>query len=283
MASSPYRQDLQTRDQIAAALFEAAVVIKVRKKDLLKWPMDIEALHQYRIAIRVARSLVKFIKPYQKRSQNNLLKLTLKQLQDPTSRMRELDVLVPQLEEGSPVRTRCEQAQAETRRAFNTGMKSDETRNALAVVDENMRAIRWNKQTARQGISAAELAARIEAKRAYCEDTLQTVDFTNQEAVHDLRKQAKALRYVSRELVGCLPEGAGRVGTRMRDVQDKLGRWCDARVSAALVAEVCGAEGAPVSEAFQQQAQDVLEELKQDAEAARSPEDSATRNPDPSE
>ena len=86
-----------TRQLVEEALFESAVTIKLRKKDLLKWPSDDEHLHQYRISIRVARSLVKFLKPYQQKAQNQQLKDTLKTLQDPTSRMRELDVLVPLL------------------------------------------------------------------------------------------------------------------------------------------------------------------------------------------
>ena len=40
---------------VQEALFESAVTIKVRKKDLVKWPGDDEHLHQYRISVRVAR------------------------------------------------------------------------------------------------------------------------------------------------------------------------------------------------------------------------------------
>ena len=77
---------------------------KIRKKDLMKWPDDDEHLHQYRISVRVARSLVKFIKPYQKRLQNQTLKDVLKELQDPTSRMRELDVQVREAERHAALR-----------------------------------------------------------------------------------------------------------------------------------------------------------------------------------
>lgn len=272
MAYSSNRQDRQTLENVGKALWEAAVVIKVRKKDLMKWPNDIEMLHQYRISIRVARSLVKFIKPYQKRSQNDQLKAVLKQLQDPTSRMRELDVLVPRLEPGSTVRAMCERAQAQTRADFISGMKTEETQLYLAFVDDALRNIQWKKETARRGIPAEELAARVEAKRAYCEETLANLDFTQQDAVHDLRKQAKALRYVARELGDYLPEGAGQVGARMREVQDKLGDWCDARVNAALVDVICGAEGVAVAQAFQQQAQDILDELKSSQASNNAPD-----------
>ena len=113
----------ETRDKMAEALFEAACTIKIRKKDLLKWPDDDEHLHQYRISVRVARSLVKFIKPYQKRMQNQELKDLLKELQDPTSRMRELDVLVRTLADEPELQAKCREAQLAFRKEFMSALK----------------------------------------------------------------------------------------------------------------------------------------------------------------
>lgn len=261
MTSSKQRADRQTLTQLANALWEAAVVIKIRKKDLMKWPDDVEMLHQYRISIRVARSLVKFIKPYQKKEQNQELKIALKLLQDPTSRLRELDVLVPQLEEGSEVRALCESAQADTRAAFFDDLKADVTQATLMFVDYELREIQWKKSVADDGIDIDEIIDRIEEKRLFCEKTLATVDFDDQEAVHTLRKEAKGLRYVARELGGMLPEGSAEVSGQMRKVQDKLGEWCDARVNAALMDEICGAAGVQLAAQFRQQARDIMREL----------------------
>ncbi|MDO4400958.1 MAG: CHAD domain-containing protein [Coriobacteriia bacterium] len=247
---------------VQEALFESAVTIKVRKKDLVKWPGDDEHLHQYRISVRVARSLVKFLKPYMKGEQNQQLKDQLKVLQDPTSRMRELDVLVPLLAETPDLQEQVRAVQLETRKAFIQSLKAPETQAILDFVEDNLKHVAWKNGTAKNGIDAEALASRITARRDECEKTLAIVDFDDQDAVHDLRKQAKALRYVARELAGCLPEGAADVSGEMRAVQDKLGEWCDARVNAALVSEICGEAGAETSAAFQAQATAIMEELK---------------------
>ena len=247
---------------VQEALFESAVTIKVRKKDLVKWPGDDEHLHQYRISVRVARSLVKFLKPYMKKEQNQQLKDQLKVLQDPTSRMRELDVLVPMLADDPDLQELVHQVQLDTRKAFIAQLKEPETQALVDQVLDGLKHVDWKRAILNKGIDADALASRVVARRDECEKTLTIVDFDDQEAVHNLRKQAKALRYVARELASCLPEGAADVSGQMRKVQDKLGEWCDARVNAALVAEICGDAGAEVSAAFQAEATAIMEELK---------------------
>jgi CHAD domain-containing protein len=251
-----------TRRCVDEVLAEAAAVIKVRNKDLLKWPDDDEHLHQYRISVRVARSLVKFLKPYQNRNWNAELLGKLKTLQDPTSRMRELDVLVPLLKDEPELQERCREVQLANRKAFIADLKRDQTQELVASVAEALKHVAWRKGVKSRGIRARELAQRVSKRRDACETTLLVVDFDDQEAVHDLRKQAKALRYVARELQPCLPEGAADVSEDMHEVQDKLGAWCDARVNAALIAEICGDAGAERSAAFQAQAEEIMQELK---------------------
>ncbi|MDO4889821.1 MAG: CHAD domain-containing protein [Coriobacteriaceae bacterium] len=254
--------DTRTLMLVDEALFEAATTIKIRKKDLLKWPDDDEHLHQYRISVRVARSLVKFLKPYQQKQQNLLLKDALKTLQDPTSRMRELDVLVPLLADYPALQERVRTKQLETRESLLMQLRTAEVESLHALVEDGLKHVHWKKPVRINGIDADALTSRITARRDECEKTLATVDFDDQEAVHDLRKQAKALRYVARELACCLPEGAADVSGQMRKVQDKLGEWCDARVNAALITEICGDAGAELSASFRQQAKDIMEELK---------------------
>lgn len=255
-----YRDDVS--QQVSEALWEAAVVVKVRKKDLLKWPDDVEMLHQYRISIRVSRSLVKFLAPYLRKAQARELKARLKELQDPTSRLRELDVLVPLLADTPDIQEACRAEQARVRKEFIAGMKLPETADSLAFVQGALKNPDWKGIVRRRGISQAELALRVDELRQGCEDTLDTVDFFDQDAVHTLRKQAKALRYVSRELDAALPEGAAKTSGRMREVQDLLGEWCDARVNAALVTEICGDAGAELASGFQSQADAIVRSLR---------------------
>lgn len=251
-----------TRRCVDEVLAEAAAVIKVRNKDLLKWPNDDEHLHQYRISVRVARSLVKFLKPYLDKEHSAELLVKLKTLQDPTSRMRELDVLVPLLKDEPELQERCREVQLATRKTFIANLKQPETQELIEEVRQELKHLAWRKAVRSRGIRAKELGERVSGRRDACELALITVDFDDQEAVHDLRKQAKALRYVARELQPCLPEGIADVSEDMHEVQDKLGAWCDARVNAALIAEICGEAGAERSAAFQAEAERIMQELK---------------------
>ena len=262
MARKASQADVETRRQIEEVLFEAACTIKLRKKDLLKWPDDDEHLHQYRISVRVARSLVKFLKPYQDASQNQRLKANLKALQDPTSRMRELDVLVPLLAGYPELQEQCRQVQLQTRGEFIAQLEQPETAAIHDAVEHDLKHLSWCKAVCEDGIDADKLAERINARKDACEQAITQVDWNNQEAVHDLRKQAKAVRYISRELNPALPCGIEAVSVQMREMQDKLGAWCDARVNAALITEICGAAGAELAAQYQAEAEAMIAEMK---------------------
>lgn len=263
-AQAARKQRLQTKEKLERELFVAAMTMQLRQKDLAKWPDDPEHLHQYRISIRVARSLVKFLKPYQKPAAYEQLAASLKELQDPTSRMRELDVLVPSLDAAPELQELCRAAQLANREAFMEGFGQDETQDKLASVQDALEHFPWNKRALVQGIDANELAKNLQKRQERCESTLATLDFDDQDTVHELRKDAKAVRYVARELGRVLPEGAGELSTRMREVQDRLGEWCDARVNAALITEICGEQGIPVAKAFQEQAEHIMLALKEE-------------------
>lgn len=252
----------EVRDFTAQALADAGTAVAARREDALAQPDDVECLHQYRISVRVARSLAKFARPYMDRDLNRELGNLLKTLQDPTSRLRELDVLVPMLADTPQLQSLCALRQQQTRDMFNHGLRLADTREVTQRAVTGLSHLEWKPQVAAYGIDAVALACRIDAQRDFCERGLAKVDFDDQEAVHDLRKRAKALRYATRALKQILPEGLGNVNADMHAMQDKLGDWCDARVNAALVAEICGPAGADVSAAFQAKADAIVAELR---------------------
>lgn len=74
------------------ALSDAAARIARCSVKLLENPDDPESLHQYRISLRIARSLLGFLAPYCKGAALRKTMRDIKKLQDPTSRLRELDM-----------------------------------------------------------------------------------------------------------------------------------------------------------------------------------------------
>ena len=88
------------------------------------------------------------------------------------------------------------------------------------------------------------------------------VDYGNQDAVHDVRKQAKALRYATREFADCLPDNAGSTNVRAKAVQDKLGELCDCWNNAQLLVEICGPQAVQVASRFIVRADAIVTELE---------------------
>ena len=88
------------------------------------------------------------------------------------------------------------------------------------------------------------------------------VSYDDQEAVHDVRKLAKALRYVTREFAELLPDAAEDTNTRAKAVQDMLGELCDCWNNAQLVIEICGPQAVQVASRFVVRADEIVTDLK---------------------
>ena len=106
---------------------------------------DPESLHQYRISLRVMRSLLGFLRPYCKRGILKGEMRAIKKLQDPTSRLRELDMLLaaldPQTDEAGMVRAEC----SEEREAFIEQFDSEATQRSLRRVVKRVRELPWRR------------------------------------------------------------------------------------------------------------------------------------------
>ena len=252
----------QIRDEIERAFAQSAARIESAYQDLFANPEDIEGLHRYRISLRVARSLAKFIAPYQKRSQNRALVRQLKTLQDPTSHIRELDVLEPLIQEHDDLHAICEERRLQLRKEFLEEAQEPLTSGNIDHVVDRLTHIAWKKDVARYGIDALALAGRVDAQQKYCEGAFAHLDFDDEETVHELRKKAKALRYVTRELRACLPESLRDATNDMREMQDTLGKWRDACVNADIVEKLGGEAGEEAVVYFREQAEMELEQLK---------------------
>lgn len=243
-------------------LAEAAVRIERCAAQLLENPDDPESLHQYRISLRVTRSLLEFLKPYCKRGTIKQEMRELKKLQDPTSRLRELDMLSAALDtqtgEAGMVRAEC----SEEREAFIEHFGSEATQRAIKRIVKRVRDLPWRRTVWQCGLEPEELVERVNEMRTAYEVEMARVDYGDQDAVHDVRKQAKALRYVTREFADCLPDNAGSTNVRAKAVQDKLGELCDCWNNAQLLVEICGPQAVQAASRFIVRADAIVTELE---------------------
>jgi phosphohistidine phosphatase SixA/CHAD domain-containing protein len=243
-------------------LIKAGENIEQRVEALLAQPDDPETLHQYRISIRVARSLMAFVYPFCKRGALKETMRQLKELQAPTSHLRELDMLADALEEGSPEAQMCEPLRAQERSGFIRELNKRTTRRQLKRVVSQLKDMPWRDSVEACGLDRRELAQCIQQMQTEYERKMNVLDYAEIETVHDVRKQAKALRYVTREFADCLPPEADKTNTEAKAVQDKLGELCDCRTNARLLVEICGPDAVETAARFVLRGNAIVAELE---------------------
>ena len=209
---------------------------------LLEHPRETEALHRFRVSIRTARSLVAFIRPFQKRRQNIVIDTLLADLQHSCSFLRELDGLCERIGSFSNGSTEnltflfvCENARDNERTRLIAYLGRRNTRRQLRETLHEMRNIKWRTEVEAGGLSVVDFRAEFDALYASCREGYETCDFTDDEATHTLRKRIKRLRYVAENFDVLLDDGRKNIVNASRKAQDELGELCDARVDLGII------------------------------------------------
>ena len=219
---------------------KSAKRIEDRLAAFLEEPDDVEALHALRVSIRMMRSLLVFIEPYQKSKQNVAMQHALRGIVLGTSRLRELDVLCEQAEELDPLAAdlleACSQMRRAERDALIEMLQSKETTRALACVEKACRRYAWKDVVDENGLAPEELRQRFEHLLELLNARMAQADLAEIDPIHELRKDAKRVRYAAESLAQLLGDRAEAEAQRMMDVQDKLGALCDARVNLDIIA-----------------------------------------------
>lgn len=241
---------------------KAARRIQDKRAELLDDPDDPEALHQYRISIRIARSLLSFMLPYCKQKAAKKIMKDLKKLQDPTSRLRELDMLVKALDPLTSESILIRQACRREREVFIAELGWRSAQKVFDRAIEGLMNIPWSDEVKMNGLEENELVDRVAVMRDEYEEEMDALDYGDEEEVHDVRKDAKALRYVTREMAAFIPIEAASIGADAKAVQDRLGELCDHWNNAQLLVKICGPSAVGVASKFIVQADAVVEELK---------------------
>lgn len=204
-------------------------------------PDDVEALHDLRVSIRTARSLIGFAAPFQKKSQNKAMQADLRSVVVVTSRLRELDVLLDQARLMDPPAVElveaCERQRAKERDRVLDRLRSKMAKRAISRCHEAAQALEWRPEVLRSGLDAERVQERFETILERVEERMESTDLRLAEPTHRLRKKAKEVRYAAENVSG-LPEGeAADAAVQMKRVQERLGELCDARVSADIIEE----------------------------------------------
>lgn len=235
----PRSQRWKTALVIEETIRTRAKVVEERLAAFLKDADDVETLHKLRVSIRTLRSLLAFAAPFLRKKPSKSLQRDLRFIVGETSRLREYDVLLEQVAQLALPAEELQRAIADARTrerdrvvAFMCGK---EAARAFGRVREGVRRLPWKDAVKRYGIAPEDALRRFDELAGAVEEGLATVDFSDAQAVHDLRKDAKRVRYVAENFGEILGADAAEQAQRMVGVQDRLGAVCDARVNIDIV------------------------------------------------
>ena len=230
------------------AMLGSLLDISKRRDLFLKKPGDAESVHQLRVSLRQARSLLLFIKPAVDGLEYSSAQAELKASADKLSSIREIDVLLAQrrayLRENKPV-SGCKalakllkgRREMESS-AINEHLSADAFSAALSGIASWVQL--WDE--ANQDAERFELFVmrRLEKWHQDAEDAMREPDTDDHEKLHSLRIRLKNLHNV-RESVR-LPDECQRIAlTQLKKLQRDLGEICDVYASAALLRQMASA------------------------------------------
>jgi CHAD domain-containing protein len=222
--------------------------------------VDAEFLHDLRVAVRRARSVLRELKGVHPPAPWAHLREELKWVQAMTGPVRDLDVQLEEWEDGAdlqPLHDLLAARRAQELKALRRGLRGKRFAAAL----EAWRALATLPPATRDD---PERPLATEAIDAVAGDRIRSVyrrmvrdgraigDDTPDEALHDLRKRGKELRYLLELFGGLFPaEVVKPMVAALKGLQDVLGRFQDRAVQVdqlrAFGPELAAAEGGPAA------------------------------------
>ena len=238
-AQGPISQRWKTLVTMEKVIAKAVDTVHEREDAFFADPDDAETMHKLRVSIRTLRSLIAFVRPWQDRSQNDAANVDLRDIVAVTSRLRELDVLAEQARESSDdtgeLVAFCEEQAAVERASVMKALSSKALQKKLDRVSDELRSIKWKRRYRDEGIDPDEPRRRFDAMAEELQRDLEALDFAEVEKTHDVRKQAKRVRYSAERFSAILGDDAVQVSKDMTAHQDNLGAICDARVNIDII------------------------------------------------
>ena len=222
-------------------LVEVADVVEDRRQAFFETPEDIETIHRFRTKSRTLRSLLAFIKPWQRHKQNAEAQIIIRDIVRHTSRQRELDVFQKQAladPNSSPEFLElCEREATTERTALLATLSSPQVTQSFERAMALVREVAWKNRYRWDGLYKSDVRARFDAMVQAVSAQVEDLDLQDEERTHDVRKRAKRMRYVAEHYGDILGPDAVGIAKGMMAHQDNLGDICDARANIRLINE----------------------------------------------
>jgi CHAD domain-containing protein len=224
---------------------------------------DTEFLHDYRVAVRRSRSVLKHAAQVLPDELVACFAPELRWLQEVTGPTRDLDVHLEALEQERATLPEDRAADLQPVADFLAGRRSDAyhamvaalaSERALALLadwrgtlgalaeatprpDVPVDADEWGPWPEGAARAVAEVAARCIRRRyrRFVKEGRAIDDDSPPERLHDLRKTGKELRYLIELFGGLFTEGLGGLAKDMKVAQDDLGAYQDSRIQLDLL------------------------------------------------
>ena len=231
--------------------------------------LDPEFLHDLRVAVRRARSLLRELKGVHAPRERDHLREELKWIQQFTGPARDLDVQLhewPELTSGlreqrgadlAPLHDLLQRRRAAALKGLRAGLRSERFAAAMDAWRDLATAPPARKDDEDRPL-AREPIERVAAERIdtvyrrMVRDGREIDHGSHDEMLHDLRKRGKELRYLLELFGGIFPTSVVKpMVTSLKGLQDVLGRFQDRSIQTEslreLGSELAGARGGPAA------------------------------------
>ena len=238
-AQGPQVERWECADELACAIRKTGSAVTSCYHAFVDDPSDADAVHDLRISIRTLRSLLIFAEPWIKGKHAAKVEEKLRDLVRSTSDLREYDVLADVIAALDPaaheLAEACATMRAEEAERVLDFFATQKSQKAIGDLQDLTKHLPWKGQVKASGIEPEALAERYRSLWEAFAERCRTLDLKDTELTHDIRKDAKLLRYVTRALPDLLGDTAAQIGAEARAVQDRLGDLCDARANVEII------------------------------------------------
>lgn len=220
--------------------------------------LDPEFLHDFRVAVRRTRALLRGVKAALAPATYDRFREEFRWLARQTSRARDLDVYLLDFDDFAarlapadrpaldPVRRWLEQETAREHARLADTLAGDRVDTILDDWAAAIESEAFGREPAEGDRTAGAFAARVvdRAHRRVLRDGRAITAASPDEALHDLRKRAKALRYLIDGFRGAFDRKTVKKQIRhLKDLQDNLGRHQDRAVQVETLRHIADSLG----------------------------------------
>jgi CHAD domain-containing protein len=224
---------------ISDKLADCADLMAQRRSAFFESPDDIEMNHKFRVSIRTTRSLVSFLEPWLSRKQCKAIQANLKRVVKETSRLRELDVFMSQAESLDPAAPElvafCSGEAAQERERVLSVLSATDMMDRLDAAIKELHDLSWKASIRDTGLDPAYVRIRYDKLVDNLNTDLDTLDNSDYELMHSIRKRTKQARYVAEQFSELIGKDVVGIAKDMKARQDDLGALCDAKINRELV------------------------------------------------